>query len=42
MAAAIIDGGAPITDRVTRESHDDAVAAVRRGDGLKIELTPSR
>jgi 2-desacetyl-2-hydroxyethyl bacteriochlorophyllide A dehydrogenase len=41
VAAGIIDGDALITHRVALDAYGDAVAAFRRGDGLKIQVTPS-
>ena len=42
VAAGIIDGDALITHRVALGDDSDAIAAFRRGDGLKIQLTPPR
>jgi 2-desacetyl-2-hydroxyethyl bacteriochlorophyllide A dehydrogenase len=41
VSAGIIDGDALITHRVALEDYGDAVAAFRRGQGLKIQVTPS-
>jgi 2-desacetyl-2-hydroxyethyl bacteriochlorophyllide A dehydrogenase len=41
VAAGIIDGEALITQRVALEDYGDAVAAFRRGEGLKIQVAPS-
>lgn len=42
VAAGIIDGDALISHKVSLDDYHDAVAAFRRGDGLKIQVTPSR
>jgi 2-desacetyl-2-hydroxyethyl bacteriochlorophyllide A dehydrogenase len=41
VAAGIIDADTLITDRVALEDYADAVAAFRRGDGLKIQVAPA-
>jgi 2-desacetyl-2-hydroxyethyl bacteriochlorophyllide A dehydrogenase len=41
VAAGIIDADALITHRVALDDYADAVAAFRRGDGLKIQVAPA-
>jgi 2-desacetyl-2-hydroxyethyl bacteriochlorophyllide A dehydrogenase len=42
VAAGIIDGDALITHRLALDAYGEAVAVFRRGDGLKIQVTPLR
>ncbi len=41
MAAGIIDGDTLITHRVALDDYPEAIAAFRRGEGLKIQITSS-
>ncbi|MBV9817734.1 MAG: zinc-binding dehydrogenase, partial [Solirubrobacterales bacterium] len=41
VEAGVIDGEALITHRMALEDYEDAVAAFRRGEGLKIQITSS-
>ncbi|HEY8584720.1 MAG TPA: zinc-dependent alcohol dehydrogenase family protein [Capillimicrobium sp.] len=41
VAAGIIDGDTLITHRMGLDDYEDAIAAFRAGEGLKIQITPS-
>ncbi len=41
MGAGIIDGDSLITHRVSLDDYPKAIAAFRRGEGLKFQITPS-
>lgn len=41
VGAGIIDGDALITHRMALDDYDDAIAAFRAGEGLKIQIEPS-
>lgn len=41
VGAGVIDGDALITHRMALDDYEDAVATFRRGEGLKIQITPA-